>query len=284
MDQALIAGRDREGCGPGVFAAFSGGRNRYDSGSHIDVDGVNILGGAAWGCDLEPGHITLAAFAEAGHGNYDTHNSFDNAPSVHGKGDVDYYGGGILGRMDFTNGFHVEASARMGRVESDFRTDDLTAGAGNQTRYDSDSDYYGLHAGLGYTWRFNDAAGLDLYTRYIWTRQGSDNVTVHDEPVHFDAADSHRWRSGVRFSYALTERVTPYIGAAYDHEFDGKVGGHTRGVPVDAPDLEGGTGMLELGLTAGFLKGAPLTVEFGARGYTGIREGVGGMLTISYEF
>ena len=63
------------------------------------------------------------------------------------------------------------------------------------------------------------------------------------------ATDSRRWRSGGRFSYAVNEFITPYVGAYYDHEFDGKARGSTYGYSIDAPDLTGGTGSGELGIS-----------------------------------
>lgn len=52
-----------------LFAIMGGGKSRYQSGSHIDVEGVSALAGLAWGQDLGVGRLTLGGFFEAGWGN-----------------------------------------------------------------------------------------------------------------------------------------------------------------------------------------------------------------------
>ncbi|GHU90863.1 hypothetical protein AGMMS49974_06100 [Deltaproteobacteria bacterium] len=42
------------------------------------------------------------------------------------------------------------------------------------------------------------------------------------ELVSFNTIDSYRVRGGARFAYAINEYVSPYIGAAFEYEFDGK--------------------------------------------------------------
>ena len=59
-------------------------------------------------------------FVEGGRGNYDSHNSFYNAASVHGDGDARYHGAGLLGRYTFTNGFYADASYRFGKNRTHF--------------------------------------------------------------------------------------------------------------------------------------------------------------------
>jgi hypothetical protein len=96
--------------------------------------------------------------------------------------------------------------------------------------------------------------------------------------------DSHRLRSGARFSYAINEYVTPYIGAAYEHEFDGHARASVYGHKIDTPTLFGGTGIGELGLTLKPSKDLPLAFDLGVQGYVGNREGVTGSLQVRFEF
>jgi outer membrane autotransporter protein len=270
--------------GPAVFAAVQGSHLRNNSGSHVDVDGFSMLTGLAWNA----GYLTLGAFFEAGWGNYDSYNSFDSFASAHGEGNTKYYGSGILGRLDLPSGFYAEASARVGRVgrvDTDFNSGDLrhliTGAAAN---YDAGSAYYGAHAGIGYTWQATSKLNLDLFTKYLWTRQSSDDVMVWTDPVHFAAANSHRWRTGARLSYAATPCLSPYIGAAYEYEFDGKVRASTAGYAIDAPSLKGSTGVGELGFTLKPSPTLPLSFDLGVQGYTGKREGVTGSLQVKFEF
>ena len=183
MDSAVRASSgtdDAERHGFAGFGALSGGSLRYNTGSHLDMNSLSLLTGLAWGIDLAPGRLTLGAFFEYGNGSYDTHNSFTNAASVDGDGNAYYLGGGILARMDFVNigpgRFYAEASGRAGKTHNEYDSSDLRDAAGRKADYDSSSPYYGLHFGTGYVWNINDAATLDLYGKYFWTRQQGDSV------------------------------------------------------------------------------------------------------------
>lgn len=296
----LIAGRGMEsavhsagsaGTGNGFagFGALSGASMRYDTGSHVDMTSLSLLTGLAWGVDLTPGRLTVGAFFEYGNGSYDTHNSFSNAADVDGDGDTYYLGGGILARMDFSNTgpgrFHAEASARAGKVHNEYDSSDLRDASGRKAEYDSDTPYYGLHFGGGYLWEINDKASLDLYGKYFWTRQQGDSLSLSTgEHLSFDDADSSRLRLGGRLAYVLNEHVAPYVGAAWEHEFDGKARATTNGFDIDAPTLRGDTGIGELGLSLTPSVDLPLTVDLGVQGHVGQRQGVTGSLQVKWEF
>ena len=104
------------------------------------------------------------------------------------------------------------------------------------------------------------------------------------ERVKFKDVDSSRLRLGGRFAYAVNEHFSPYVGAAYEHEFDGKARATTNGFDIDAPKLRGDTGMGELGFTLKPAKDIPLSFDLGVQGYVGKREGVTGSLQIRFEF
>ena len=292
MDSAVRASSgtdDAERHGFAGFGALSGGSLRYNTGSHLDMNSLSLLTGLAWGIDLAPGRLTLGAFFEYGNGSYDTHNSFTNAASVDGDGNAYYLGGGILARMDFVNigpgRFYAEASGRAGKTHNEYDSSDLRDAAGRKADYDSSSPYYGLHFGTGYVWNINDAATLDLYGKYFWTRQQGDSVGLSTgEHLSFDDINSSRLRFGGRFAYILNEHVAPYIGAAWEHEFDGKARARTNGFDIDAPNLRGNTGIGELGLSLTPSADLPLTIDLGVQGYTGKHEGVTGSLMVKWEF
>ena len=292
MDSAVRASSgtdDAERHGFAGFGVLSGGSLRYNTGSHLDMNSLSLLTGLAWGIDLAPGRLTLGAFFEYGNGSYDTHNSFTNAASVDGDGNAYYLGGGILARMDFVNigpgRFYAEASGRAGKTHNEYDSSDLRDAAGRKADYDSSSPYYGLHFGTGYVWNINDAATLDLYGKYFWTRQQGDSVGLSTgEHLSFDDINSSRLRFGGRFAYILNEHVAPYIGAAWEHEFDGKARARTNGFDIDAPNLRGNTGIGELGLSLTPSADLPLTIDLGVQGYTGKHEGVTGSLMVKWEF
>jgi autotransporter-associated beta strand protein len=277
------------GYGLAAFGTLSGGWSRYNTGSHIDMSSFSLMTGVSYGAELKPGNLTLGAFFEYGNGSYDTYNSFSNAASVKGDGDMYYLGGGILGRMDFINTgpghFYAEASGRVGGMHNDYSSGDLRDSTGRMAEYDSSSTYYGLHLGTGYIWDINDKASLDLYGKYFWTRQEGDSVRLSTgDPIKFDDVDSNRLRLGGRFAYAVNDFISPYIGAAWEHEFDGKARASTNGYAIKAPDLTGSTGIGELGLSVRPVTGVPFSFDLGVQGYVGKREGVTGSLQLKYEF
>lgn len=296
MEAMLAATQGAAQGGFAPFAAGSGGFSRYDTGSHVDVSGVSLMTGLAWRQPVNEGKngsFLAGAFFEAGWGNYDSHNSFSNAASVKGDGDLSYYGGGVLGRYDFApttilggpGTLYLDASFRAGQTNTDFNSSDLRDGSGRKADYDSSSVYYGLHLGSGYLWNITEKASLDLYGKYFWTRQEGDSVTLSTgDPVRFKDADSHRLRFGSRFAYAVNDCISPYAGAYYDHEFDGKARASTNGYAIDAPDLTGGTGVGELGLTIKPVKDSSFSFDLGVQGYTGVREGVTGSVQVKFEF
>jgi hypothetical protein len=301
MDSALRAAREaRAGSGaqtgiPGLaaFGTVSGGRLRYNTGSHVEMDSLSLMTGLAKNLDAGPGRLTLGAFFEYGNGSYDTYNAFSNAASVHGNGDTYYVGGGILGRFEFaraaqearSSGVYVEASGRAGETHNEYAGRDLRDARGTQANYESSSPYYGLHLGAGYVWELTDRASLDLYGKYFWTRQEGNSVTLStNDPVDFDAVASSRLRFGARVAYAVHASVQPYLGAAYEYEFDGVAEASTYGADIAAPSLRGASGIGELGLRLVPSPRLPLSFDLGVQGYTGKREGATGSLQARLEF
>ena len=272
------------------FFALSGSSLRYNTGSHTDVNGMALVVGLAkkWQCSTTD--LLLGTFFEGSWGSYTSHNSFDSVAmdSVKGKGDVQGLGGGLLARLELTEsimkGLYSEASLRLGSLSTDYHSDDLLDLSGNRASYDTNNLYYGAHFGLGYVWTITEQANLDTYAKYFWTHQNGGSVTVLEDKINFNDSDSHRTRLGTRFSYIINEAITPYIGAAWEYEFDGKATATTYGYSVPAPSLKGSTGLGELGLSWTPSNAQSFSLDFGVQGYTGMREGVSGSLELKYEF
>ena len=277
------------GATPAGFGAASGGSVRYNTGSHVDMRSYSLTAGLAWGADMAPGRLTFGPFFEYGNGSYNTYNSFSNATSVEGDGSNSYLGGGILGRMDFINTgpghIYAEASARVGSLRNKYESSDLRDSTGRSAEYDSTSTYYGLHFGTGYVWDITENASLDMYGKYFWTRQKGDSVTLSTgDPIDFKDVDSNRLRLGSRFSYTVNDYISPYVGAAYEREFDGKARASTNGYDMKAPSMRGDTGIGEIGFVYTPSASLPLSFDFGLQGYIGKREGLTGSLQAKYEF
>ena len=292
MDSAVAAAKAGGAGGGGApvgFGALSGGSVRHNTGSHVDMHSVSLMAGLSWGADTPSGRLTVGPFVEYGYGSYSTYNSFSNAASVEGDGNTRYLGGGILGRMDLANTgpghIYVEASGRGGGLYNEYKSSDLRDAAGRSAEYDSSSKYYGLHMGTGYVWNITEDASLDLYAKYFWTRQEGDSVTLSTgDPIDFKDVDSSRLRLGSRVSYMVNEYLSPYIGAAYEREFDGTARASTNGYAMKAPSMGGDTGTGELGLVYTPSASVPVSFDLGVQNSVGKREGLTGSLQFKYEF
>jgi hypothetical protein len=288
MDEALWVSRDRLGLT--VFGIMSGSTSmRYYTGSHVDMESLSLMSGAVYGFDLNPGRLTLGAFIEHGNGSYDTYNSFSNAASVHGNGDVEYTGGGILGHLRFaesrTGHFYSEVSLRAGGVHNSYQNYDLRDAYGRAVSYESSSVYYGFHLGAGYVWKVSEGVDLDFYGKAFWTRQEGDSVTLSTgDKVSFRDADSSRVRLGSRFTHIANDYISPYIGLAYEYEFDGKGRASTSGFEIDPPSLQGSSAIGEIGANFRPSLNVPLSFDVGLQGYVGKMEGITGTVHIKLEF
>ena len=272
-----------------AFGYAQGSSLRHETGSSVNVSSVSLLAGLGSGFKTGAGNLAVGAFFEYGKGSYTTNNSFDSRADIDGDGNAWYMGGGIMARMNFVETgpghFYVEGSAHMGSLHNEYDSNDLTDANGNVAKFDMDSPYYSLHGGLGYVWNFAEGHDLDIYGKYIWSRvQGTDDTLTTSDKFEYDDMDSNRIRLGVRYSYAGNARFSPYIGAAFEHEFSGSCDSRAFGHPVASPSFEGSSGMGELGLVMKPSEDLPLSVNLGVQGYVGQKQGISGNCLISYEF
>ena len=261
-----------------LFSVISGGNSRYKSGSHVDVKGVNLLAGASAKLPNSSGNLLLTGFFEAGWGNYDSFNSFADG-DVKGNGDNRYYGAGILARQDFSNKFYTEGSIRAGKLENEFNA----TVSGKATHYKINKAYYGAHLGAGYLMPLGTGE-LDMYGKYLWTRQNGGKHTIAGDVFTFDDINSQRSKLGARYSHPLNESTTLKLGAAWEYEFDGKANASVHGLPIAAPSLKGHTGVAEAAIKITPVKNKDLSFELGAQGHAGKRQGVTGHVAVKYVF
>lgn len=284
---ARAAMRGKTPSGMEAFFAMSAGHARQDTGSHIDVDGLSTLAGVSDSL-LKDRSLVLGGFVENGWGSYTAANSFADAPSVRAKGDASYYGGVLLGIYDLAScglrGFSVNGALRAGRQDADYRSGDLTDGAGNAARYNISSPYFGAHVGVSHACNVSGKVGLESYTRFLWTRLYGDHADVCGDDVRFRSVDSQRIQAGARVHYEATSRVRPFVGASYEWECGGTARATTHGDGITAPSLRGGTGVGELGVLFQTVTGKAMSIEAGMNGYVGKREGFGGNVRFTVEF
>ncbi|MDR1856626.1 MAG: autotransporter outer membrane beta-barrel domain-containing protein, partial [Desulfovibrio sp.] len=283
----VLAATKGEGLRIGAFGGMDGGRSRYDTGSHIDLLGQNVLAGIGVGGDTPIGRLSLGAFFDMGTGTYRSHNDFPNANPVDGKGNASYWGGGVLVRLDNSYGLHFEGIGRYGRGRLHFETDDIEY-MKTKASFDTDADYYGAIAGLGWSFAIPGTDGkakMDLGAKALWTQLKPNATTVHGEELHFEDAYSLRLRVGGRLGYAFSDRVTAYAGAYFEREFEGDQKARINGRFVETPSLRGDTGIGEIGLTVRPLPGEiPLFLDIGVQGFTGKRTGLAGNIQIRFEY
>lgn len=268
-----------------VFAALT--RSSLDYGA-VDVDGTNMLAGLAWRSTTGAGSLTYGIFAEHGDGSYDTYANI-NGTSLHGEGDTDYTGGGILARMDFNgseNGHgYLEASGRVGNADTDYTNSGLRDAYGRAASYSTDGTYYGAHIGAGYVQKLDEKSSIDWYGKLLWARlEGGSADLSTGEHLTFDDADSLRLRIGGRWNYAASDFVNYYAGLGYEYEFDGEASGFTNGLALGDEDLTGGSGVAELGISFKPSKNSPFSLELNLAGFTGEREGFRGGVEAVYTF
>ena len=261
-----------------LFSVISGGNSRYKSGSHVDVKGVNLLAGASTKLPNSSGNLLLTGFFEAGWGNFDTYNNFADA-TVRGNGDNRYYGAGILARQDFSYKFYTEGSIRAGKLENEFNA----TVSGKATHYKINKAYYGAHLGAGYLMPLGTGE-LDMYGKYLWTRQNGGKHTIAGDVFTFDDINSQRSKLGARYSHPLNESTTLKLGAAWEYEFDGKANASVHGLPIAAPSLKGHTGVAEAAIKITPVKNKDLSFELGVQGHAGKRQGVTGHVAVKYVF
>ncbi|MDO4839967.1 MAG: autotransporter outer membrane beta-barrel domain-containing protein, partial [Desulfovibrionaceae bacterium] len=262
---------------------------RHETGSSINMSTVSLMAGLGTGIETGAGKLSAGAFFEYGKGSYTTSNSFSDRSDIDGDGNSWYMGGGILAKMEFLQTgpghFYLEGSAHMGTLHNEYDSNDLTDLYGNVAKFDMDSPYYSLYGGIGYVWDITEDHELDVYGKYIWTRvQGTDDTLTTKDKFEYDDMDSNRVRFGARYSYKGSERFSPYVGVAYEHEFSGSCDSRAYGHAVAAPSFEGDSFMGELGLTMKPSEDLPLSINLGVQGYTGQKRGVSGNCTLMYEF
>lgn len=230
MEKARAAARNTAPTAPWTaFAALSSATSRIDSGSDVTLNSLNLLAGFARNFDFSAGDFLLAVFGEAGFGSYWSQSDFQGLGDISGKGYTSYLGAGLAGRLELLSGLYAEASFRAGQSYFNFATDDLRDAYGTSADYDLRVPYYGAHAGLGYIWNLSDSVQVDVYGKYFWTHLGSGDAHVAGDPFSFEAADSQRIRTGTRVTYTPAPAVSLFAGAAYEHEFSGKLRGTTYG-------------------------------------------------------
>lgn len=263
---------------PWIGFDFQGSHYRNKTGSHVDVDTFSAALSLASAMSLGCGSLTYGAFFEYGHGGYDTFHQLASIGAIDGDGDTDYYGGGLFARAVLSTGTWFEGSARVGGVKNDYKVK-RNAGA----EFDTTNAYYGAHLGLGHDFAVRCDDKLGLYGRVFWNRVDGDRTRAKSgDDLRLDATDSLRTRLGVQYTASLSEKVKGYVGAAWEHEFDGKASGRVNAIRTRKAELKGSSAYMEAGVAVQAREN--LFFDAGAFGMLGQQRGIGGNVGVRFVF
>ena len=226
--------------------------------------------------------INGALYVEAGWGNVDTHNRW-----ARGDGDIHYYGIGVIGERKQKEGdwkgAYLQAHARIGRAFTDYNSH-LKDGSGERLDYDKNSTYYGAGLEIGREWQYHPEYMLDSYLKYRWLHLNGYHAEINGADYRLDDIDSHRTRLGTRLNYTAEKTRMPYIGLAWEHEFDGNARGRVFEYSLKDTTMKGDSGVLELGVKFVPSEKSRWNYDFTVEGYVGQREGVMGNFVVNYLF
>ena len=254
------------------FAAMGGSSLRHETGSHVEMTGMNLAVGFSRELKRGNDRLLFGPLVEYGRGSYD---SYVNA--VHGDGTVSYLGAGAFLRREQTNGMFYEGSLRFGRSDMDYAAD-IRMGSGTvHTSYDTDANYIGAHLGIGREITAGSGNKREIYLRYFYTRQDGASATLSTgDRYDFSAVDSHRVRTGVRWTMPQTGGAL-ILGTSVQYEFGGdtsatyhRPGGLSYTSP--SPSLQGFSSSLEVGWKAAVREN--MTANVAVEGWMGKQRGV----------
>lgn len=250
------------------FAALGGNEMRYNTGSHVDVNGWGINVGLARKLKYNSGTLMVTPLLEYGRGNYASY--LDDGTDSHGDGNSQFFGLGCMVRKDNNNGIYSEGSLRFGRMRSTFNgTVD-----GIYTDYKTESSYFALHTGVGKIFK-QKGSNWDVYSRFFWARQGGDTAHLFSgEDCRFDSVSSSRIRIGTGWTKDLGKASAFYVGEAYEYEFNGKARAGWNGDSTPSPSLKGSSGLLKLGWQSKATKDNPVSIDLGVTGWAGKQRGL----------
>ena len=255
-----------------LFAAIGGSSMHHETGSHVDLKGMNLAVGFAREVKSGDDRLLFGPIIEYGRGNYDSY-----VNDARGDGAVRYVGGGLFLRQEQKSGLFYEGSLRFGRSSMDY-TADLTTGAiATHTSYDTDANYFGAHLGIGQRVEQKDGNDCEFYLRYFYTRQGSSDATLSTgDHYTFSAVNSNRLRTGARRTIPQSGGAL-IVGASMQYEFGGDASAtyHRPGgfsYTSASPSLKGFSASVELGWKASIGENASANIS--VEGWAGKQRGV----------
>ena len=264
-----------------TFAMVYGNDSRYGTNSDLSINGWSGLVGVGSNNKTKAGDFAWAAFFENGAGNYDISTTM-NGITMEGDGSTVYNGGGIAARLTGENGVYGEASLRAGLLKNDLENG-LLGADNNKYGYESESNYYGMHIGIGKIFKLENGASVDTYAKYYHSTVKDDSFTIDSDRFEMDDINSDRLRLGIRYNQGMDRTFNVYYGAAWEYEFNGESNGYAQGHKMEEISLKGSTVIGELGVVIQ-PENSPWSFDAKVKGYGGQRDGYSGSILATYHF
>ena len=264
-----------------TFAMVYGNDSRYGTNSDLSINGWSGLVGVGSNNKTKAGDFAWAAFFENGAGNYDISTTM-NGITMEGDGSTVYNGGGIAARLTGENGVYGEASLRAGLLKNDLENG-LLGADNNKYGYESESNYYGMHIGIGKIFKLENGASVDTYAKYYHSTVKDDSFTIDGDEFEMDDINSDRLRLGIRYNQGMDRTFNVYYGAAWEYEFNGESNGYAQGHKMEETSLKGSTVIGELGVVIQ-PENSPWSFDAKVKGYGGQRDGYSGSILATYHF
>lgn len=277
--------RSRDGKRDGLFTAARGGKWSFDTRTRIENNIVSGLLG--YGAKLS-NDLTMGAFIEMGHGNYDTRTHVAGSTKA-GGGSHNYGGLGLFGdyAMPSIEGLHFTGYLKVGLLRNEFNSNI----AGANVDYDRTGVYWGAHLGTHYDWDLTQSIRSRVFLSYFYDGQGDESFDIAGEGdvggahVSYDAIHAHRVQLGSMFEFAVSDTWRPYLGLTFEQilaaEAKGTATDAQGSFDLNSSDLEGSTGILSAGWT---YQDGNFSTELGLNGYAGTRNGVSGQIQANWKF
>jgi hypothetical protein len=255
-----------------LFGAGSTGESEYKTdsqGNCISLAATSLIVGLAKSFNIYIAELALGPFFEHDLSSYEGY----YLPK-HSYGQSYYYGGGLLGYINFKNIFYWEFSGRLGFNQTNFEMylDDVNV------TYDYKSLHGGCHLGAGAAFKVSNISKVDTYGKYFFTRMGGKDISLGSESIFsFEDINSRRLRVGTRLSFVFGVHTKAYCGAALEYEKAEIKSNSYQGI---FPKLEGRSCIGEIGVLDSF---KDFYFDLGAQFYAGERKGASGMLRVSFD-
>ncbi len=199
-----------------------------------------------------------------------------------GSGNSKYFTAGIIARQMNYGGMYYEASARYGRIQTNFVSDNfLVHNVPTHAYYDSSAPCYAGHVRVGWRNNVSNESILDAYGVYSLNRVSGMTAEVSTgETYTFSGVNSGRMRLGARLTRTIKDNKRFYSGIAFVHEFTGETRGTYMGMDTKKSSLRGSYGIIELGWQTKPSKNSPILIDTSLVGVMGDHKG----LTVSAKF